>query len=87
MIVLAVRSFAGLDTSTKYATQLIPVLMLLWFRYVFQAITTLALRYPVQKAALWHTRNPRFQVLRGVLLLITSRPGFSKPMWHASAGG
>jgi drug/metabolite transporter (DMT)-like permease len=76
LIVLATLSFASLDTSTKYVTQLIPVLMLLWFRYVFQTITTLALRYPVQKAALWHTRNARFQVLRGVLLLITTACSF-----------
>jgi drug/metabolite transporter (DMT)-like permease len=76
LIVLATLTFASLDTSTKYATQLIPVLMLLWFRYVFQTITTLALRYPVQKAALWHTRNARFQILRGVLLLITTACSF-----------
>lgn len=76
LIVLAALSFASLDTSTKYATQLIPVLMLLWFRYVFQVITTLALRYPVQKRALWHTRNSRFQVLRGGLLLTTTACSF-----------
>ncbi|MCM2296383.1 DMT family transporter [Rhodoferax sp.] len=76
LIVLAALSFASLDTSTKYATQLIPVLMLLWFRYVFQAITTLALRYPAQKWQLLHTRNPSFQVLRGVLLLITTACSF-----------
>lgn len=76
LIVLAALSFASLDTTIKYATQLIPVLMLLWFRYVFQAITTLALRYPIQKSALLRTRNPRFQVLRGVLLLITTACSF-----------
>ena len=76
LIVLAALSFASLDTSTKYATQLIPVLMLLWFRYVFQAITTLALRYPAQKWQLLHTRNLSFQVLRGVLLLITTACSF-----------
>ena len=76
LIVLATLSFASLDTTTKYATQLIPVLMLLWVRYVFQAITTLALRYPLQKSALLRTGNPRFQVLRGVLLLITTACSF-----------
>ncbi len=76
LIVLATLTFASLDTSTKYATRLIPVLMLLWFRYVFQTLTTLALRYPVQKAALWHTRNTRFQVLRGALLLVTTACSF-----------
>jgi drug/metabolite transporter (DMT)-like permease len=76
LIVLTALSFATLDISTKFATRLIPVLLLLWFRYVFQAITTLALRYPLQKWELLRTRNPRFQVLRGVLLLITSACSF-----------
>lgn len=76
LIMLAALSFASLDTSTKYVTQFIPVLMLLWFRYVFQVITTLALRYPLQKVALFRTRNPSFQALRGVLLLITTACSF-----------
>jgi drug/metabolite transporter (DMT)-like permease len=76
LIVLAALTFASLDTTTKYATHFIPVLMLLWFRYVFQVVTTLALRYPLQKWELLRTRNPRFQVLRGVLLLITTGCSF-----------
>ena len=44
LIVLAALSFAMLDAATKYATQLAPVLMLLWFRYAFQAVVTFALR-------------------------------------------
>ena len=75
-IVLAALCFAALDTSTKYATTLAPVLMLLWFRYAFQAVVTFILRFPVQKRSLFATRNPRFQALRGVLLLITSACSF-----------
>ena len=63
---------ALLDTATKYSTQFVPVLMLLWFRYAFQAVVTFALRYPVQKTHLFTTPNPRFQTLRGVLLLCPS---------------
>ena len=76
LIVVAALCFAFLDTATKYATQLAPVLMLLWFRYVFQAVVTFALRFPVQKLRLLSTPNPRFQVLRGVLLLTTSACSF-----------
>lgn len=76
LIVLAALSFAMLDTATKYATQLAPVLMLLWFRYAFQAVVTFALRFPVQKRHLMSTPNPRFQALRGVLLLTTSACSF-----------
>lgn len=76
LIILAALSFATLDTATKHATQLVPVLMLLWFRYVFQAVVTFALRFPVQKTRLFATPNPRFQTLRGVLLLTTSACSF-----------
>ncbi len=76
LIILAALSFAMLDTVTKHATQLVPLLMLLWFRYAFQAVLTLVLRFPVQKTQLFATPNPRFQTLRGVLLLTTSACAF-----------
>ncbi|MDD2881761.1 MAG: DMT family transporter [Rhodoferax sp.] len=76
LIILAALSFAMLDTATKHSVQLVPVLMLLWFRYAFQAVVTLALRYPIQKNSLFSTPNPRFQALRGVLLLTTSACSF-----------
>jgi len=65
-----------LDTATRHATQLAPVLMLLWFRYAFQAVVTFGLRFPVQKTQLFSTPNPRFQMLRGALLLCTSLCSF-----------
>lgn len=76
LIILAAMSFALLDTATKHATQFTPVLMLLWFRYAFQAVVTFALRFPVQSKTLFATPNPRFQTLRGVLLLCTSACSF-----------
>jgi drug/metabolite transporter (DMT)-like permease len=76
LIILATLSFASLDTVTKHATQVVPLLMLLWFRYAFQAVLTFALRFPVQKSRLFATPNPRFQALRGVLLLSTSACAF-----------
>ncbi|PKO62827.1 MAG: EamA/RhaT family transporter [Betaproteobacteria bacterium HGW-Betaproteobacteria-18] len=76
LIILTALTFASLDTVTKHATKLVPVLMLLWFRYAFQAVVTFALRFPVQKTRLFATPNPRFQALRGVLLLTTSACSF-----------
>jgi drug/metabolite transporter (DMT)-like permease len=76
LIVLVTLCFAALDTATKHAATLAPVLMLLWFRYLFQAVVTFALRFPVQRGGLLSTANPRFQALRGVLLLITSACSF-----------
>jgi len=76
LIMTATLSFALLDSATRHITQLAPVLMLLWFRYAFQAVSTFALRFPVQKTRLFATPNPKFQALRGVLLLITSLCSF-----------
>ena len=76
LIVLAALSFASLDTATKHAVKRAPALMLLWGRYVFQAVVTFAMRFPVQGKSLFATPNPRFQMLRGVLLLITSACSF-----------
>jgi len=72
LIVLTALAFASLDAATKHATQLAPVLMLLWFRYAFQTVVTFLLRFPVQGRTLFSTPNPKFQALRGILLLTTS---------------
>lgn len=70
---LAVASFATLDTATKVATLTIPVVMALWFRYAFQALATSAVVLPRKGfAAAFRTSHPRFQLLRGLLLLATS---------------
>jgi drug/metabolite transporter (DMT)-like permease len=76
LMVAATLAFSGLDTATKHATTLAPVLMLLWFRYLFQATVTFALRFPKQGRKLLFTPNPRFQALRGVLILVTSACSF-----------
>lgn len=72
LIVVATLSFALGDSATRHITQVVPVLMLLWFRYAFQTVLSLAMRWPVQKDRLFATPNPKFQVLRGVLLMVTS---------------
>jgi drug/metabolite transporter (DMT)-like permease len=70
----ALACFATLDTTTKYVTSAlgVSVLLALWFRYAFQAIATTAIMLPVRGRALLRTAHPKFQVLRGALLLFTS---------------
>jgi len=72
LIVLSCLSFSVLDTSVKHAMTLAPAAMLLWFRYAFQAGITLAARLPVQGRSLLITRHPRFQLARGLLLLVST---------------
>ena len=69
LAVLAVACFATLDTATKVAVATVPIWMGVWFRYTFQALATTAVLLPVYGPSLLRTRHPRYQVLRGVLLL------------------
>jgi drug/metabolite transporter (DMT)-like permease len=70
----ALACFASLDTTTKYVTSTlgVSVLLALWFRYAFQALATTAIMLPVRGRALLRTAHPKFQALRGALLLFTS---------------
>lgn len=72
LAITALACFATLDTTTKYVTLTVPVLMALWFRYMFQALVTTAVMLPLYGRALLRTAHPRYQGLRGVLLLLTS---------------
>lgn len=72
LALMALACFAMLDTTTKYITLTYPVLVALWFRYAFQAIATTAIMLPVRGRALLRTAHPRYQAVRGALLLFTS---------------
>ncbi|CAM3453560.1 DMT family transporter [Polaromonas hydrogenivorans] len=72
LLVAAVACFAVLDTTTKIISLSVPVLMALWFRYAFQAIATTVAMLPSRGWSLLRTAHPKFQCLRGLLLLATS---------------
>jgi len=72
LVLLASACFATLDTATKLSTAGVPILMGVWFRYAFQAVATTAVLLPREGAALLRTRHPRYQLLRGALLLCSS---------------
>lgn len=72
LVIAAVACFATLDTTTKYISVGVPVLMALWFRYLFQAVATAVVVLPARGLSVLRTRHPKFQCLRGVLLLLTS---------------
>jgi len=72
LAVAAVACFATLDTTTKYITLTVPVLLALWFRYMVQAVTTTVVMLPQRGLSLLHTRHLFLQCLRGALLFFTS---------------
>jgi drug/metabolite transporter (DMT)-like permease len=72
LTVAAMACFATLDTTTKYVSTAVPLFMALWFRYAFQAAATTVAVLPTRGLAVLRTAHPKFQVLRGVLLLLSS---------------
>jgi drug/metabolite transporter (DMT)-like permease len=71
-IVVAVLCFGALDTTTKVVAATVPVLMVLWCRYLVQAALTGLLLWPARRSRLFRTTRPLLQVVRGVLLLTCS---------------
>lgn len=76
MVIVAVACFSTLDTATKASTAGVPILMGVWFRYTFQAVATTAVLLPLHGTALLRTQHPRYQLLRGALLLVSSTLSF-----------
>jgi drug/metabolite transporter (DMT)-like permease len=72
LVVTAMACFASLDTIAKLISTSLPLLMAIWFRYSFQAVVTTLVVVPRFGVAVLKTQHPRFQMLRGLLLVITS---------------
>jgi drug/metabolite transporter (DMT)-like permease len=70
-VLAAVTCFAGLDATSKVIGT-VPVMMLVWFRYVTQASVTALTHLPRRGQSLLRTRHAGLHVLRGVLIMSTS---------------
>ena len=70
--VLAMACFAVMDVTNKVLVAGMPLLMALWFRYIFQAVATTVAVLPRRGWTLFHTRYPWRHLLRGVLLFMCS---------------
>ena len=51
-----------LDTTTKFVSASVPLLMALWFRYAFQAIATTVVVLPLRGMSVLRTRHPQVPV-------------------------
>ena len=70
--VLATACFAVLDTTVKVVGAYVSILMAVWFRYLFHAVAVSLFMLPIRGRRLLRTAHPRFQILRGLLLLMVS---------------
>jgi drug/metabolite transporter (DMT)-like permease len=75
-LVAAVACFAALDTTVKFLSASVPILMVVWCRYVFQAIVMAAAVLPTRGPQSLRTQHPWLHLLRGFLLLLVSTLGF-----------
>lgn len=75
LILLMAGCFSTMDTSIKYLGAFVPVLLIMWGRYLTQTLvmTVWLLR---SKTSGFRAAHPKFQLLRGVLLLLTSSASF-----------
>jgi drug/metabolite transporter (DMT)-like permease len=76
LVIVAVGCFATLDAATKLSTVGVPILMGVWFRYAFQAVATTIVLLPRYGVSVLRTAHPRYQLLRGALLLLSSTLAF-----------
>lgn len=75
-VVLATACFAVLDTTAKYVSLSVPILMAVWVRYAVQAIVSTAILLPLHRRALFRTAQPRLQLVRGLLLIASTIVAF-----------
>ncbi|WP_240636062.1 DMT family transporter [Caldimonas tepidiphila] len=76
LILLMALCFGTMDTSVKYVGAFVPVLLVLTLRYATQALvmSVWLLRRGGRQA--FRTQHPKFQLVRGALLLFTSGTSF-----------
>ena len=72
LTVVACALFALLDSGTKFAGQLLPMLLVVWLRFVAQAIVTSALVLPRQGLQAFRTAHPKFQLSRAISGVLTT---------------
>ncbi|MFZ7337787.1 DMT family transporter [Comamonas jiangduensis] len=64
--------FALLDSGTKFAGQFLPMLMVVWLRFVAQALVTTALVLPRHGLRALRTEHPKFQIGRALSGVLTT---------------
>lgn len=68
----AVALFAVLDTTAKYLSVQMDILQIAWARYTGAFVLTLFVSNPFTQPGLLRTRNPKLQIVRGLLLVAST---------------
>lgn len=76
LVLLASCMFAGSDAIIKYLGGFVPVLVLLWARYMFQSGVMATWHYVRSGSLRFKSSAPVLQIVRGLLLLCNSTAAF-----------
>jgi drug/metabolite transporter (DMT)-like permease len=76
LVTVTTLMFAVLDTSAKWLVQSLPVLQVVWLRFVFHTLLTTAIFMPAMGVSLFKIKNPRLQLLRGLMLALMTALNF-----------
>jgi drug/metabolite transporter (DMT)-like permease len=76
LVTVTTLMFAVLDTSAKWLVQTLPVLQVVWLRFVFHTLLTTAIFMPSMGVGLFKIHNPKLQLLRGVMLALMTGLNF-----------
>ena len=68
LVTVTTGMFAVLDASAKWAVMTLPVMQVVWMRFLTHSLVSIAVFAPSLKGDLWRWRHPRLQLLRGLML-------------------
>ena len=76
LMCLTFLCFTGLDTTAKWLNHSIPTVQAVWARYTFSVVLVLFVINPKTKPGVLTTKKPIIQIIRSLLLLISTLANF-----------
>jgi drug/metabolite transporter (DMT)-like permease len=76
LISVTVLFFALLDGGAKWLVQTLPVLQVVWLRFLFHALLSTAMMAPKFGSGIFRTRRPKLQLLRAMFLPVMTGLNF-----------
>ena len=76
MMMLAVSLFAFLDSSAKIASQSLPAMEVVWFRFALHFLLVAAIFNPWRAPSAWKTSKPKLQLARASVQIICTGLNF-----------
>lgn len=76
LMCLTFLCFTGLDTTAKWLNHSIPTVQAVWARYTFSVVLVLLVINPKTKPGVLTTKKPLVQIIRSLLLLLSTLANF-----------